>query len=35
MPHLFPSESFHTSPKEVWATAFQELGQRISCSFVR
>jgi len=35
MPHLFPSESFHNSPEEVWATAFQDFGQRIRCSFVR
>ena len=35
MPHLFPSERFRTSPKEVWTTAFQDLGQRIADSFVR
>jgi SRSO17 transposase len=35
MPHLFSSERFHTSPKEVWTTAFQDLGQRITGSFVR
>jgi len=35
MPHLFPAERFRTSPKEVWTTAFQDLGQRIADSFVR
>ncbi len=35
MPHLFPSEHFCPSPKEVWATAFQDLSQRITGSFVR
>ncbi len=35
MPPLFPSERFRTSPKEVWTTAFQDLGQRIADSFVR
>ena len=31
----FPSASSHSSPEEVWTTAFHELSQRIRRSFVR
>ncbi len=32
---LFPSAGSHPSPEEMWATAFNELGQRIKLSFGR
>src|SRR6266481_8641910 len=35
MPLLFPAASLHSSPEEVWATAFHELSQRIRRSFLR
>jgi SRSO17 transposase len=35
MPLLFPSANSSTSPEEVWAAAFNELGQRIRHAFVR
>src|SRR5215472_1666148 len=35
MPHLFPLERSHTSPEEVWTTAFENLSQRIVDTFVR
>ncbi len=35
MPLLFPSANSYTSPEEVWAAAFNELGQRIRHAFVR
>ncbi len=33
--HFFLTERFHVSPEEIWTTAFHELGQRITHSFIR